>query len=55
MIGDKPFSSASNYMYIGFMLTEHLVYNVMAKNVSMSANRALGLVITKYKHLEVYP
>ena len=48
-IGDKPISSVSNYMYLGLMLTEHLDYNVMAKNVSMSANRALGLVISKYK------
>ena len=31
------------------MLTEHIDTNVMAKNVSMSANRALGLVIAKYK------
>ena len=38
-IGDKPISSVSNYMYLGLMLTEHLDYNVMAKNVSMSANR----------------
>ena len=48
-IGDKLISSVSNYMYLGLMLTEHLDYNVMAKNVSMSANRALGLVISKYK------
>ena len=36
-------------MYLGLMLTEHLDYNVMAKNVAMSASRALGLVISKYK------
>ena len=48
-IGDKPISSTSNYMYLGLMLTEHLDYNVLAKSVSMSANRALGLVISKYK------
>ena len=48
-IGDKPISSVSNYMYLGLMLTEHLDYDVMAKNVSMSANRALRLVISKYK------
>ena len=48
-IGDKPISRVSNYMYLGLMLTEHLDYNVMVKNVSMPANRALGLVISKYK------
>ena len=36
-------------MYLGLMLIEHLDYSVMANNVSMSANRALVLVISKYK------
>ena len=37
------------------MLTEHLVYDIMAKNVSMLANSAFELVISKYKALGRLP
>lgn len=48
-IGDKVIETNAYYTYLGLMLTEHLDYNIMAKNVALSANRALGLVISKYK------
>ena len=37
------------YLYLGLLLTEYLDYELMAKNVSKSANRALGLLIVKSK------
>ena len=37
------------------MLTEHVDYNIMAKNVSMSANRALDFFTSKYKALGDLP
>ena len=48
-IGDKVIEAGTQYIYLGLMLTEHLDYDMMAKNVALSANRALGLVISKFK------
>ena len=48
-IGNKVIEAGTQYIYLGLMLTEHLDYDMMAKNVALSANRALGLVISKFK------
>ena len=48
-IGDKVIEISTQYTYLGLMLTEHLDYNMMAKNIALSANRALGLVISKFR------
>ena len=42
---------SSKYTYLGLVLNEFLDYNVTAKAVAQSANRALGLVIAKCKIL----
>ena len=39
----------NQYTYLGILLSEHLDYNLMAKQVTKSASRALGLDISKYK------
>ena len=45
----------SQYVYLSLVLTEHLVNTMMAKHVSKSANRALRLVVSKFKALEGLP
>ena len=47
--GDKIIEISAQYTYLGLMLTEHLDYNMMAENIALSANRALGLVISKFR------
>ena len=47
--GQKPIETISQYLYLGLLLTEHLDYDIMAKQVANSASRALGLLITKFK------
>ena len=47
--GQKPIETISQYLYLGLLLTEHLEYDIMAKQVANSASRALGLLITKFK------
>ncbi|CAC5407696.1 unnamed protein product [Mytilus coruscus] len=47
--GDLDINVVEKYTYLGLVLTEHLDYQIMAKHVATSANRALGLVISKYK------
>ena len=42
---------STTYAYLGLVLSEFLDYNVTAKAVAASANRALGLVIAKCKIL----
>ena len=37
------------YKYLGLIFSEYLDYEVMAKAVAVSANRALGLLIAKFK------
>ncbi|MEW8547636.1 MAG: reverse transcriptase family protein, partial [Candidatus Thiodiazotropha sp.] len=48
-IGDTKLDIEKSYVYLGLIITEHLDYCSMAKHVSNSASRALGLVIAKYK------
>ena len=48
-IGTKVIKVKNQYVYLGLLLSEHLDYTMMAKHVSKSASRALGLVISKYK------
>ena len=48
-IGTKVVKVTSEYVYLGLLLTEHLDYTMMAKYVSKSASRSLGLVISKFK------
>ena len=38
--GQKILKTASLYTYLGRLLTEHLDYNLTAKNVAKAANRA---------------
>ena len=47
--GDLILHTVERYTYLGLVLTEHLDFNVMAKNIAAAASRALGLVISKYK------
>ncbi|CAG2231612.1 unnamed protein product [Mytilus edulis] len=47
--GELDINVVGKYTYLGLVLTEHLDYQIMAKHVAASANRALGLVISKYK------
>ena len=47
--GQKPIETISQYLSLGLLLTEHLEYDKMAKQVANSASRALGLLITKFK------
>ena len=43
------------YVYLGLVIHEHLDWNVTAKVVAQSANRALGLLIAKSKFLGGMP
>ena len=47
--GQKMIETVNQYVYLGLLLTEHLDYTKMAKQVANSASRALGLLITKFK------
>jgi hypothetical protein len=47
--GDDCIQNCSDYKYLGLVLNEFLDYNITAKSVALSANRALGLVIAKCK------
>ena len=47
--GEKYLETVDQYLYLGLLLTEHLDYAKMAKQVSNSASRALGLLISKSK------
>lgn len=47
--GDKFIKVMKQYAYLGLLLSEHLYYNLMAKHVSWSDSRAIGLVISKFK------
>lgn len=42
-------SVVDHYIYLGVLLHEHLDYSFTAKRVAASANRALGLLIAKFK------
>ena len=47
--GGKFLETIDKYVYLGLLLTQHLAYSLMAKQVSDSANGALGLLISKCK------
>ena len=49
--GDDCIQYCSDHKYLGLVLNEFLDYNITAKSVALSANRALGLVIAKCKIL----
>ena len=48
-IGDNKFSYVSCYKYLGLVLDEHLNYDKAIIELSASAKRALGSIISKYK------
>ena len=45
--GGNTIDICDRYRYLGLVLTEHLDYNVTARNVSQAAHRALGSIIAK--------
>ena len=47
--GGKFLETVDKYVYLGLLLKQHLDYSLMAKQVADSANRALGLLISKCK------
>ncbi len=47
--GDYDIILVPLYKYLGLVLNEHLDYQLMAKVVAKSANRALGFLIAKSK------
>lgn len=47
--GGKVLEAVDKYIYLGLLLTQHLDYSLMAKQVADSAGRALGLLISKCK------
>ena len=49
LFNDKQICIVQSYQYLGLLLTEFLNYDVMAKAVAKSANRALSLIIVKSK------
>ncbi len=53
--GNAELEVVDSYNYLGVLLTEHLNYDLMAKAASKSANRALGLLIAKFKSLGGMP
>ena len=53
--GNVNIEIANQYTYLGVLLTEHLDYNALTAHVAKSANRALGLVISKYKAFSRLP
>ena len=48
-LGASSIKIAASYKYLGLVLDEFLNYDITAKFVSISASRALGLVIAKDK------
>ena len=49
--GSGIIETTDKYTYLGVILSEHLVYNIMTKCVAQSASRALGLLIAKCKSI----
>jgi hypothetical protein len=47
--GDMNIELTNDYAYLGLILSEFLDFNLTAKIVAKSANRALGLVMAKCK------
>ena len=53
--GDAVIALVDRYRYLGLVFTEFLDYGIMAKEVSLSAGRALGLLIAKAKSNGGFP
>ena len=53
--GGKFLETVDKYMYLGLLLTQHLDYSLMAKQVTDSGNGALGLSISKCKSVGGLP
>ena len=51
----KILNTVSQYTYLGLLMTEYLGYEITARHVAEAANRALGLIIAKYKAFEGLP
>lgn len=49
--GETALEVVDSYCYLGLLITEHLDYKQMAKNVAISAGRALGLLISRFKSM----
>ena len=52
---DEKLEYTDNYKYLGIMFNEYIDYNVTATFVSQAAERALGLLIVKFKSLGGMP
>ncbi len=50
-LGECSLSVVNQYKYLGVILTEFVNFNVIADILSGAANRALGAIISKYKHI----
>ena len=53
--GDQYLDYVSQYKYLGFILTEHLDFNVSVESVEKVCNRALGSLISKFKKNGGFP
>lgn len=53
--GDHHLGYAHQYAYLAQIFSEHLDFNIMAKAVSLSASRALGLLSAKAKVYGNFP
>ena len=53
--GDQYLNYVSQYKYLGFILTEHLDFNVSVESVAKVCNRALGSLISKFKKNGGFP
>ena len=50
-LGKENFQFVNQYTYLGILLTEHLDYTAMAKQIANSASHAFGLLVAKFKAL----
>ena len=48
---DEPLEIIRSYKYLGVVFDEHLNFNDCVETLSKSAERALGGMINKYKHM----
>ncbi len=49
-IGECALSVVNQYKYLGVIFNEFVNFNVIADILSGAENRALGAIISKYKH-----
>jgi hypothetical protein len=50
-LGNQKLNIVDQYKYLGVVLNENLNYNITARVLSDAANRGLGSLINKYKHI----